>query len=135
MTFRNTSCKCTSVILGLNFNFFVSQVIRPHVMRVPVSTASRVHVLGLEETASMYGGKQRIYECVSKSFWTESILHIELKVKVKLFLCLTKHHTMKAYWELRYSSTHSLTSALDGGEWSASRPGRFTPSETAPGTH
>jgi hypothetical protein len=23
-----------------------------------------------------------------------------------------------------------LTSALDGGEWSASRPGRFTPGET-----
>jgi hypothetical protein len=34
-----------------------------------------------------------------------------------------------------YSSTHSLTSALDGGEWSASRPGRFTPKERAPGTH
>jgi hypothetical protein len=34
-----------------------------------------------------------------------------------------------------YSSTHSLTSALDGGEWSASRPGRFTPTERAPGTH
>jgi len=30
------------------------------------------------------------------------------KVKVKLPLCLTK-------W--RYSSTDSLTSALDGGEW------------------
>jgi hypothetical protein len=29
--------------------------------------------------------------------------------------------------EWRYSSTHSLTSALDVGEWSASRPGRFTP--------
>jgi hypothetical protein len=28
-----------------------------------------------------------------------------------------------------------LTSALDGGEWSASRPGRFTPRERAPGTH
>jgi hypothetical protein len=28
-----------------------------------------------------------------------------------------------------------LTSALDGGEWSASRPGRFTPTERAPGTH
>jgi hypothetical protein len=27
---------------------------------------------------------------------------------------------------------HSLTSALDGGEWSASRPGRFTPRERAP---
>jgi hypothetical protein len=30
---------------------------------------------------------------------------------------------------------NSLTSALDGGEWSASRPGRFTPREIAPGTH
>jgi hypothetical protein len=37
--------------------------------------------------------------------------------------------------EWRYRSTHSLTSALDGGEWSASRPGRFTPGERAPGTH
>jgi hypothetical protein len=35
----------------------------------------------------------------------------------------------------RYSSIHSLISALDGGEWSASRPGRFTPRERAPGTH
>jgi hypothetical protein len=33
------------------------------------------------------------------------------------------------------SSTHSLTSALDGGEWSASRPGRFIPRERAPFTH
>jgi hypothetical protein len=37
--------------------------------------------------------------------------------------------------EWRYSSTHYLTSAIDGGEWSASRPGRFTPKERAPGTH
>jgi hypothetical protein len=37
--------------------------------------------------------------------------------------------------EWRYSYTHSLTLALDGGEWSASRPGRFTPRERAPGTH
>jgi hypothetical protein len=28
-----------------------------------------------------------------------------------------------------------LTSAPDGGEWSASRPGRFTPRERAPVTH
>jgi hypothetical protein len=33
---------------------------------------------------------------------------------------------MEAYWE---------TSALDGGEWLASRPGRFTARERAPGTH
>jgi hypothetical protein len=34
-----------------------------------------------------------------------------------------------------YSSIHSLTSALDGSEWSASRPGHFTAKEIAPGTH
>jgi hypothetical protein len=28
-----------------------------------------------------------------------------------------------------------LTSALVGGEWSALRPGRFTPGERTPGTH
>jgi hypothetical protein len=38
---------------------------------------------------------------------------------------------MKAYEGVEvYISTFSLTSALAGGEWSASRPGRFTP-----GTH
>jgi len=51
------------------------------------------------------------------------------KVKVKLSLCLTKYHAMKAYWVWRYGFTHSLISALDGGEWSASRPGRLTPRE------
>jgi hypothetical protein len=30
---------------------------------------------------------------------------------------------------------HSLTSALDGGEWSASRPGHFTLRESASCTH
>jgi hypothetical protein len=30
---------------------------------------------------------------------------------------------------------YSSTSALDGGEWSASRPGRLTPKERAQGTH
>jgi hypothetical protein len=34
-----------------------------------------------------------------------------------------------------YSFTHSFSSALDGGEWLASRTGRFTPMERAPGTH
>jgi hypothetical protein len=34
-----------------------------------------------------------------------------------------------------YSSTHSFTSALDGGELSASRPDRFSPRERAPGAH
>jgi hypothetical protein len=38
--------------------------------------------------------------------------------------------------ERRYSSYSFTTSALDGGEWSASRPGRaFAPGERTPGTH
>jgi hypothetical protein len=50
-------------------------------------------------------------------------------VKVKLSL------RIGVLGEWRHSSIHSLTSALDGGEWSATRPGRFTPRERAPGTH
>jgi hypothetical protein len=34
-----------------------------------------------------------------------------------------------------YSSTHSLASALDGCDWSVSRPGRFTPRERVPSTY
>jgi hypothetical protein len=37
--------------------------------------------------------------------------------------------------EWRYSSTFLEGSALDRGEWSASRPCHFTPGERAPGTH
>jgi hypothetical protein len=37
--------------------------------------------------------------------------------------------------EWRYSSTYSLTSALDGGEWSASRPAALPAGKKAPGTH
>jgi hypothetical protein len=59
----------------------------------------------------------------------------QVKVKVKLSLCLTKNHAIKRYWGLRYSATHSLTSALEGGECSASRPGSFIVGERAPGTH
>jgi hypothetical protein len=41
-------------------------------------------------------------------------------------------HHGGAWWERRYSSYSFSTSALDGGEWSASRPGR---GERTPGTH
>jgi hypothetical protein len=60
---------------------------------------------------------------------------VEGKV-VTVHVVLNEHHTMKAYrvlGEWSYSSTHSLTSALDGGEWSVSRPGRFTLRDRAPG--
>jgi hypothetical protein len=42
---------------------------------------------------------------------------------------------MKAYGGVDVQIHTFLTSALDGGEWSASRPCRFTTRERAPGTH
>jgi hypothetical protein len=37
-------------------------------------------------------------------------------------------------WEIRGIAPPFLTSELDGGEWSASRSGRFPDEERAPGT-
>jgi hypothetical protein len=37
--------------------------------------------------------------------------------------------------ECMYIYTYFSTLALVGGEWSASRPRRFTPEERVPGTH
>jgi hypothetical protein len=42
---------------------------------------------------------------------------------------------MKAHGGVDVQIDIILTSALAGGEWSASRPGRFTPRERALGTH
>jgi hypothetical protein len=42
---------------------------------------------------------------------------------------------MKAYGGVDVYIHIFLTSALAGGEWSASRPGRFTPGGRAPCTH
>jgi hypothetical protein len=42
---------------------------------------------------------------------------------------------MKAYGGVDMKIHMFLTSTLAGNEWSASRPGRFTSEERAPGTH
>jgi hypothetical protein len=42
---------------------------------------------------------------------------------------------MKTYGGVDVQIHVFLTSALVGGEWSASHPGLFTPGERAPGTH
>jgi hypothetical protein len=55
-------------------------------------------------------------------------------VKLSLrFNWAPRHEGVLEEWS--YCSTHSLALALDGGEWSASRPGRFIPRERAPDTH
>ena len=51
-------------------------------------------------------------------------MYLRHKVKVKF----TLEQALKAQrGEKRYSSTLSLTSALDGGRWSTPHSGRFTP--------
>jgi hypothetical protein len=42
---------------------------------------------------------------------------------------------MKMYGGVDVSIHVFLTSAVDGGDWSASFPGRFTTVERSPGTH
>jgi hypothetical protein len=42
---------------------------------------------------------------------------------------------MKMYWGVEVWLHAFLTSSLDGGEWSASHPGYFTPRERATGTY
>jgi hypothetical protein len=48
---------------------------------------------------------------------------------------LTEHHAMKEYWGSGGIVHEFLTSVVEGGEWSASRPDRFTPRKRAPGIH
>jgi hypothetical protein len=57
--------------------------------------------------------------------------------KVSPVLFFTEHHTMKAYWGSGcIAPLHAfLTSALHGGELSASHPRRFTTRKRAPGIH
>jgi hypothetical protein len=54
---------------------------------------------------------------------------------MKTFHCLTKHQAMKMYGGSGGIALCILTSALDRVEWSASRPGSFTPGGTAAGIH
>jgi hypothetical protein len=46
-----------------------------------------------------------------------------------------KHYAMKAYRGVDVQIHVFMTTALVGGELSASRPGRLTPGERAPDTH
>jgi hypothetical protein len=56
-------------------------------------------------------------------------------VKLKSSLSLTKYQAIKTYEEVEVKLHAFLTSALDGSEWLASRPGRFTLGEKDAGTH
>jgi hypothetical protein len=66
---------------------------------------------------------------------TDHAPHRAVKVKVKLSLCLPKHHAMKTYWGSGGIAPRILDFGTRWGEWSALRPGHFIPRERAPGTH
>jgi hypothetical protein len=51
-----------------------------------------------------------------------------------LSLWLIKHHAMKTYWRSGGIAPRILELGTRG-EWSTSRPGRFTPRDRAPGTN
>jgi hypothetical protein len=61
------------------------------------------------------------------------LLH-EVKGKISPVLNKAPRHE-DVFGEWRYISTYSLTSTLDGNEWSVSRPARFIPRERAPCIH
>jgi hypothetical protein len=73
-------------------------------------------------------------------FYSLNSVRTKLK-KVKLSLCLTKHYAMETYGEVDIYIYMCvcvcvyLTSALVGGEWSASRPRRFAPGDRASSVH
>jgi hypothetical protein len=58
----------------------------------------------------------------------------KLQVNVRLSLYLI-NYAMKSYGGVEVTVPSFLTSALDGDEWSASSPSRFTPGERALGNH
>jgi hypothetical protein len=67
--------------------------------------------------------REGIIECV-KIEGFKFIFDRQVKVKSLCFV-LTEHHAIKAYWGSGGIAPRIVTSAIDGGEWSASRPGRF----------
>jgi hypothetical protein len=84
-------------------------------------------VLWFTKSCSVLGEVFGVYE---KSNKVKGKLNLSLSV---FLIWAPRHEDVLGEW--KYSSTHSLTSPLDGGEWPASRPGHFTPRERTPGTH
>jgi hypothetical protein len=82
-------------------------------------------------------------KCIITQFWIPVVpvmllvppLGIKGKVVPVLFFFNWAPRQEGVLGEWTYSCTHSVTSVVDGSEWSASRYGRFTPKERTPNTH
>jgi hypothetical protein len=85
-------------------------------------------------SAALLPGKEPLVPTGREAGWApEPVWTLWKKVKLSLCFNWSPHHE-GVLGEWRYSSTHSLNSALEEGEWWASRPGRFTPKERIPCT-
>jgi hypothetical protein len=133
--FRNCSIKCPC-FLTLRSRSVNRDKIRNH---SSYSFPSRNWIIKTVKTNSMVNINisLNLLLCSPEMLWEETCrtfrcayvwlnVHItalqEHVYKVKLSLCFNwapRHGGVLVEW--RYSSTHSLTSALDGGEWSTSR--------------
>jgi hypothetical protein len=77
-----------------------------------------------------------LFNCLS--IWNPHIKYIlnTVQVQGKVSLCLISRELLREdIWASGVICPLILTSTLDGGEWSASRPYRFTPRERACSTH
>ena len=90
---------------------------------MPVDVLTAVNKKGMDGTPYSRVYEPLIFrETFCHHYHCDALLHQGSKGKV---LLRTGHEGPEG--EQTYSSTLPSTSALDGGEWSAPRPGRFTP--------
>jgi hypothetical protein len=80
------------------------------------------------QTVTGTGGNS---ECLPHLYWTTFLLW-KFRLFVRFFNQAPCHEGILGSKGI---APRILTSALDGGEWSASRPGCFTPRERGPSTH
>jgi hypothetical protein len=61
------------------------------------------------------------------AMWPKQMRYANVPSFLTVKLSLNKYYDMKAYGAVDVEIRTFLTSAVVGGEWSVSRPGRFTP--------
>jgi hypothetical protein len=100
-------------------------------------TGQDTYISGSEYTPQQSGDRRVNLVCVGENPYIINAPKKEVKVKkVKLFLCFSNKTLCHAgVWASGWTDPHFLSSALVGGEWSASNSARFTPGEKAPVTH
>jgi hypothetical protein len=106
----------------LPINIKLEAHLKNHLSRILCWALNDYPIIGLDLTISQ----------VRTKYLDKVCLVCKRKV-VPVLNQVPRHEGVLGEW--RYISSHSLTLALDGGKWSASRPGRFTSRARVSGTH